>query len=100
MSAFGVDRKDGFEPDLKIAADPDHARIDRSGRESAVAVVVRDRRCELYFDDRNQVIDEVGQLVVADFPTATPKTRGSIVRHGARLKRGVKRIPLTYVRPA
>ena len=46
MSAFGIDRNDGFEPDLKIAADPDYARIDRASGQGAIAIIIRDRRCE------------------------------------------------------
>ena len=45
---------------------PDHAGIDRAGRHETVADIVGDWRRELRFDDRNEMIDEVGELKVLD----------------------------------
>jgi hypothetical protein len=53
-----------LDADLEIAADPDHARIDGAGGDEAVAEVVFGRRRHLELDDRDQVIDEVGQLQI------------------------------------
>src|ERR1700679_316741 len=61
-AAGAVHRHLRFETDLEVATDPDHARIDRAGGDEAVAEIIGDRRCELCFDDRNQMIDDIGEL--------------------------------------
>src|SRR5205807_408054 len=83
-SAGAIDRNHRLKTDLEIVPHPDHAWIDRSGRESAVAVIVGDRRCQLCLDDRNQVIDKLRQLVVADFRFQIGRAelnRGAIDQH-------------------
>src|SRR6516225_9055663 len=60
-AAVAIDRDDRFEAYLEIAPNPDHTRIDRAGRDKAVAKIVRNGGCELGFDKRNQMIDEVRQ---------------------------------------
>src|SRR5215472_5803251 len=42
-AAVAIDWNHRLKADLEIAPDPDHARIDRAGRDKAVAKVVRDR---------------------------------------------------------
>lgn len=53
--------------DLEVSANLDHARIDRSDGDRAVAEIVGDGRRKLRLNNRNQVIDEFRQLVIADF---------------------------------
>ena len=60
-AAVAIDWNHCLEAHLEIAPDPDHARIDRAGRDKAVAEIVRDRSCKLCFDDRDQMIDQVRQ---------------------------------------
>ncbi len=63
-SAGAVDWDYGLDADLKIAPDPDHAQVNRGDREIAIAEIVGDRRRELHFGNRDQVIDKVGKLKV------------------------------------
>ena len=65
--ACPVDRKHRLSPDLEIGADPDHARIDRSGCDGAIAEIVGDGGRELRLNNRDQMIDEIRQLVIANF---------------------------------
>ena len=58
-AALIVDGKDGFDADLEITSDPDHAWSDESGRHEAVAKIVGDRGHQADFDDWDQVIEEV-----------------------------------------
>ena len=60
-AAVVIDRNYGLKADLEIASDPDHARVDRAGRDKAIAKIVRDRSCKLCFDKRDQMIDQVRQ---------------------------------------
>src|SRR6516165_8171953 len=62
-----VDREYRLGADLEICAHPDHARIDRSDGDGAVAEIVGDGRRELHLNNRKQVIDEIGQLVIVNF---------------------------------
>ena len=64
-AALAVDRYHRLQADLEIASDPDHAGVDRPGRHT-VAEIVGDRRRELCLDDRNEMIDEVGELKILD----------------------------------
>src|SRR6202035_5555808 len=66
VAALGIDRNLRLKPNLEIAADPDHARIDGAGGDEAVAEIVGGRCRHLELDDRDQVIDEIGQLQVQD----------------------------------
>jgi hypothetical protein len=59
-AAVAVERNDRLDADLEIASYPDHTGIDRPGRPT-VADIVGDRRRELRLDDRNEMIDEVGE---------------------------------------
>src|SRR5215831_11349912 len=52
---------------LEIGADPDHTRIDRAGGDRAIAEIVGHRRRKLHLDERDEVINEIGQLVIANF---------------------------------
>jgi hypothetical protein len=61
-----VHRDDGLRSDLEVSAHPDHPWIDRADGDRAVAEIVGDWCCELGLDDRNEVIDEIGKLVIAD----------------------------------
>src|SRR5262245_49209231 len=65
-AAGAVDRDYGLRPDLEIIPHPNHARIDGTGSECAIAEIVGDGSGELCLDDRNQVIDEIRQLVIAN----------------------------------
>src|SRR5450631_294849 len=63
-AAGTIDGDDRFEADLEIFADPDDARIDKSGGPDSGAVIVGDRRLELKLDDRNQMVEKTGQVKV------------------------------------
>src|SRR5262249_49260135 len=62
-----VHRKHVLNTDLEIAADPYHTRIDRAGGDRAIAEIVGHRRRKLHLDERDEVINEIGQLVIANF---------------------------------
>jgi hypothetical protein len=65
-AAGAVDREHRFSPDLEVSAHPDHARIDRSDGDRAVAKIVGHRRRELRLNNQKQVIDEIRQLVIVN----------------------------------
>ena len=44
-AAVAIDRDDRFEAYLEIAPNPDHTRIDRAGRDKAVAKIIRNGGC-------------------------------------------------------
>ena len=62
-----VDWDYGLQTDLEIASNPNHAGIDGAGGRIGIAEIVRDRRREVHFDDRNQMIGEIWKLQVNDF---------------------------------
>ena len=64
---LSIDRDNCLETHLKISADPDHTRVDCASRDGAVAEIVGDRGLEIRLDDRNQMIDEIGQLIIVNF---------------------------------
>ena len=61
-----VHREHRLSTDLEIGADPDHAGINRSDCDGAVAEIVGDGRRELRLNNRNQMIDEVRKLVIVN----------------------------------
>src|SRR5215469_3445183 len=66
-SAGVVDWEYRLGANLEVCAHPDHARIDRSDGDGAVAEIVGDGRRELRLNNRKQVIDEIRQLVIVNF---------------------------------
>ena len=61
-----VDWKYRLGADLEVCTHPDHAGVDRADSDRAVAEIVGDGRRELRLHNRNQVIDEIGQLVIVN----------------------------------
>ena len=64
--ALSIDRDNSFKAHLKVRAGPDQARVDCADRDGAVAEIIGDRRRELRFDYGNQMINEVGELVIVN----------------------------------
>ena len=62
MATCPIDWDCASSPDLEIATDPGHTRINGAGGKKAVAEIVGDRRRRIELDDRDQVIDEIGKL--------------------------------------
>src|SRR5262249_8051787 len=65
-ATLAIDRYDRLDTNLKIVSDPDHAGLDRAGSHEAVAEIVADGCRELYLDDRDEVVNEVGQAEIDD----------------------------------
>src|SRR5271155_1229703 len=60
-STGAVDRYHRLEPDLVGASDVDETGIDGASGGVGIAEIVGDRCAEAQLDDRNHVIDEIGQ---------------------------------------
>ena len=62
--AGAVDRNDRLKPDLEITPNIDRTWINGAGGRGGIAEIVRDWGKQLRFNDRDQMIDEVGELKV------------------------------------
>src|SRR5262249_10547019 len=60
-SALAVGRNDSLDSDLEVVAYPEHARIDGAGCLEIETHEVRDRSLQRSFDERDQVVEEIGQ---------------------------------------